>query len=139
MTEAERDQKIQAALVSIAEGKSVRKSCEEAGISKTWFLESVSADQYARAREAQADTHFDAMSDLEADCERGTLDPQAFRAIIDSRKWRLARMRPQIYGDTSKIDLTSSDGSMTPAKVVDLGQRTVDELISLARETFGKE
>ena len=39
---------------------------------------------------------------------------------IDTRKWALARMSPKKYGDkvTQDIDLKSSDGSMTPTKIV---------------------
>lgn len=104
--------KIRTALELISGGQSVRKACEAAGIARTVFLENVDGDQYARAREAQADAHFDEMAELEAECRAGTLDPQAFRALLDSRKWRLARMRPRVYGD--RVDVTNSDGSMRP-------------------------
>ena len=104
---------IASVLAHISSGRSVRKSCELVGVPVPTFLKNVDRDQYARARDAQADAHFDEMTELEEQCRSGELDPAAFRALLDSRKWRLARMRPKIYGDKS----TGSDGSMTPPKM----------------------
>lgn len=106
--------KIQKVLALMAGGQSVRKSCADAEISCSTFLKYVDGEQYARARDAQADAQFDEMVDLEEQCRDGLLDPQAFRALLDSRKWRLARMRPKLYGDRATVDHTSSDGSFSP-------------------------
>lgn len=128
-------EKIQKVLTLMAEGQSLRKSCADAEIPKTVFLENVESDQYARARDAQADAHFDGLIELEEQCRDGVLDPQAFRALLDSRKWRLARMRPKLYGDRATVDHTSSDGSFaqkwTPAEVA-------EELIRQIK-SFGEE
>jgi hypothetical protein len=128
----ERSAKIAKALGLIAKGESVRKSCEGAGIPLTTFLENVDGEQYARARDSQADCHFNEMVDLEKDCEEGRLDPQAFRALLDSRKWRLARMRPKVYGDRQEIAHTSPDGSMSP-KAVNLAAMTDDQLQAILK------
>lgn len=114
--------RIDKVLELVSSGMSTLKACEAAGIKRPTFLREVGidknlADKYARAREAQADAHFDEMAELEAECHAGTLDPQAFRALLDSRKWRLARMRPRVYGDRVMVDNTSSDGSMSPLNV----------------------
>lgn len=111
MAERKKD-RIDKVLELVSSGQSVRKACEAVGIPAPTFRANVDAAQYARAREAQADAHFDEMAELEAECHAGTLDPQAFRALLDSRKWRLARMRPRVYGD--RVDVTNSDGSMRP-------------------------
>ncbi|MDE7240276.1 hypothetical protein [Desulfovibrio sp.] len=118
----ERKKEIDKVLELVAGGQSLRKACEAVGITRPTFLrerdkDAELADQYARAREAQADAHFDEMAELEAECRAGTLDPQAFRALLDSRKWRLARMRPRMYGDKVTVDNTSSDGSMSKLNV----------------------
>lgn len=139
--ELTREEKIALALEYISDGQSVRKACEMAGIAKKVFLEKVDGDQYARARDAQADAHFNEMADLEAECRAGEMDPQTLRAVIDSRKWRLARMRPRLYGDKVTVDNTSSDGSMKPAPsvVLDLTGMTPEEIADLARATFRGE
>ena len=117
MAERKKDNRIDKVLELVASGQSLRQACEAAGMPAPTFLRErdknpALAEQYARAREAQADAHFDEMAELEAECRAGILDPQAFRAMLDSRKWRLARMRPRVYGD--KLDVTNSDGSMRP-------------------------
>ena len=91
---AEKQERIDKALSLISDGQSVRRSCQIAEISKALFLRDVDRDQYARAREFQADVHFDEMAELEQQCLALVVDPQTLRAVIDSRKWRLARMRP---------------------------------------------
>lgn len=91
-------------LADIASGLSVRAACKKSNVELPTFLKHVDGEQYARARSAQADAHFEEMADLEEQCRQGSLDPQAFRALLDSRKWRLARMRPSVYGDKTSIE-----------------------------------
>jgi hypothetical protein len=86
------------------------------------------AAQYARAREAQADAIFDEILDIADDGsndwmerrrEDGSVD-EVFnhehvtrsKLRIDARKWMAGKLRPKVYGD--KLDLSSSDGTMTP-------------------------
>ena len=93
-------------LAEIISGMSVRKACDKHNVLPSTFVQSVDAEQYARARDAQADAHFEEMADLEEQCREGLLDPQTFRALLDSRKWRLARMRPTVYGDKMAVENT---------------------------------
>ncbi len=58
---------------------------------------------YARAREEGAHAEFDKLRDLEQDLIDGKLEPHAGRVVIDSIKWRLSKMLPRTYGDTSII------------------------------------
>jgi hypothetical protein len=43
---------------------------------------------------------------------------------------------PNKYRDTARLDHTSSDGSMSPAPAIDLGNRTIDELHELAKKVI---
>ena len=100
----------------IAEGKSIRSIClrDDRPAHKTFFAwlnkDEALAAQYARAREDQADTIFDECLEI-ADAAKPE-DVQAARLRIDTRKWMAGKLRPKNYGE--KVDLTSSDGSMTP-------------------------
>jgi len=91
----------------IAEGESLRAICEEpdmpARVNVIRWLEKDDAlrNQYARARELQADQEFDeikAIADL-ADPE----DVNVARLRIDARKWRAGKLRPKVYGDKVAI------------------------------------
>lgn len=89
-------------------------------------------DQYAQAREYQADTIFDEMFDIADD---GTNDwmlrkqgeddievvnhehIQRSRLRIDTRKWALSRMAPKKYGD--KIETTLKGDADSPLVIDD--------------------
>lgn len=60
--------------------------------------------KYARAREDQADTIFDGMSEVEDDVISGKLKADAARVVLDSRRWRAEKLKPKKYG--AKLDLT---------------------------------
>ena len=86
-------------------------------------------DQYARAREAQADAIFDEILHI-ADTpqigqkvkklpggkkEVSSGDMIEHRRLqVDARKWMAGKLNPKKYGDKQEIDHKSSDGSMTP-------------------------
>lgn len=122
----------------LTKGRSLTAICKEAempGLSTVmlWLTKHESfVERYARARELQADTIFDECLEI-ADTpilgERRTVrddgkvetveeDMLGHRKLmIDTRKWMAGKLRPKKYGD--KIDLTSSDGSMSPKGLAD--------------------
>ncbi len=88
-----------------------------------WLAENPAfAEQYARAREAQADTLADEIVDIADDSERDTITTEDGREIVDTewisrsklrvdaRKWVASKLKPKKYGD--KLDHTSGGESM---------------------------
>ena len=74
------------------------------------------SEQYARARDCQADFYADEIVDI-ADELGDDVDSNAINKAklrIDSRKWKVARMAPKKYGDKQQLDVTSSDDSFQP-------------------------
>ncbi|MCW2405049.1 hypothetical protein M2336_001678 [Sphingobium sp. B1D7B] len=78
-------------------------------------------EQYARAREAQADAIFDecldiaddAANDYMGDDEKYNGDAVArSRLRIDTRKWMAGKLRPKVYGD--KLELNNNHGLQDP-------------------------
>ncbi len=45
------------------------------------------------------------MRDLEARILAKEVDAHAGRVVLDSMKWRLARMDPKVYGDRAQVDI----------------------------------
>lgn len=102
----------------IANGESLRKVCRDddmpsvAGVCK-WLAndtEGKLVEQYARAREAQADALFDDCLDIadqyEADektAEGGTDHIQRAKLRIDTRKWMAGKLRPKKYGERLEL------------------------------------
>jgi hypothetical protein len=118
----------------LANGESIRTICKakempaQSTIFK-WLADNASfSEQYARAREAQADLIFEEMFEIADDAsndwmqrkaKEGEESPgfelngehiQRSRLRIDARKWMLSKMAPKKYGD--KIDVAHS-GNVT--------------------------
>lgn len=91
----------------LADGESLRAICRDEampGRTTVWqwmdrFPEF--ANQYARAREAQADAMAD---DIVAIADNAEEDANSRRVRVDARKWVAAKLRPGTYGD--KIEAT---------------------------------
>lgn len=94
----------------LADGESLRSICQDpdmptkAAVFRWLGANQEFADQYARARETQADSLFDdilVIADTEDDAAKA-------RVRIDARKWMAGKMRPKVYGD--KIGVEHSGG-----------------------------
>jgi len=100
----------------IALGSSLRSICKSEdmpGMSTvfTWLKEHIDfQEQYARAKEVQADTYEDMMIDT----ARTEEDVQRARLIVDTMKWTASKLKPKKYGE--KIDMTT-DGKPLPAPI----------------------
>ena len=145
----------------LANGESLRRICRDDDMPEMravmrWLnAREEFRQQYARARELQAEYIFDQMTEIADD---GTNDWMASNAPdcegykingehvsrsklrIDARKWMLAKMAPRKYGDKQQIDHVSSDGSMQPASPEEAMARIMGVLaIVEARGNAGKD
>jgi transcriptional regulator with XRE-family HTH domain len=134
MTTAERLDEIGIEMIceQVSECKTLREIAEQAGVSKGSLIAWLAnyPDQYARAREAQADKLAEDLLQIADDGRNDTyLDDDGnertnqdviarSRLRVDARKWLAGKMAPKKYGD--KIETTHS-GSLTITKV----ERTV--------------
>ena len=135
--------------IRIAEGESLREIVKEPGMPDRstvydWLLRHPEfADQYARAREEQADTLADeiiAIADEQpeiiavTDKKTGALIEHKLDGAflqwqknrIDARKWTAMKLKPKKYGD--KIAL-GGDSDAPPIKTEDAGSSRLFELI----------
>jgi lambda repressor-like predicted transcriptional regulator len=108
-----------------AKGESLRKICRVDGMpaASTVFLwlaeDEAFSEQYARAREVQADAMFDEILEIadQFDNVQDKLDVEHINRAklrIDTRKWAVSKMAPKKYGE--KVDLNHSgklDGDIT--------------------------
>jgi hypothetical protein len=73
-------------------------------------------DQYARAREVQADVLADEILDIADDSS----DPAKARVQIDARKWLAGKLRPKVYGDKVSQEITGADGGPVQVTRIEL-------------------
>lgn len=98
----------------LSDGESLRTICDDDNMpSKSmvfrWLGKNADfRDQYARARETQADVLVDEIVAI-ADSEP---DPNKARIRIDARKWTAGKMKPKVYGD--KVTNVHSDPDGKP-------------------------
>ncbi|MEN9417102.1 MAG: Flavobacterium phage 11b [Pseudomonadota bacterium] len=110
----------QLVLTAIADGLSVRKACEAAGVAPSSWVDWCDADeklgeQYAHARRRGADAEFERLQELADEPPPPTADGkldsawvQWKRLQIDTRKWALSKRRPEKYGDRIDVQQTTS-------------------------------
>ena len=72
-------------------------------------------EQYARAREDQADALVEEMLDvarpaLRAKCSE---EVQGYRLLVDTLKWRASKMKPRSYGDKLRLNAEVGVRQMT--------------------------
>lgn len=103
-------EKAESVLEQIRSGQSVRKACEAVSLSPVTFLRWVEnhglSEQYAKAREMQADALFDELEAVAAEALKATtaVEVQARRLVVDTHKWRISKILPRRYGD--KLELS---------------------------------
>jgi hypothetical protein len=91
----------------LSEGESLRAIClddnmpHKATVFRWLAANEEFRDQYARAREAQADVLVDEMIYI-ADGKHGGEDVQRDRLSVDARKWAASKLKPKTYGDKVK-------------------------------------
>lgn len=88
----------------IADGQSLAEICRSEHMPKKtlvyeWLRDDKAfAEDYARARETQADSDADAINDIADKVLRGEIEPQAARVAIDAKKWAAGVRKPSKYG-----------------------------------------
>jgi hypothetical protein len=128
----------------IAAGKSLRSICEQSDMpNKATVFRWLSADkgfsdQYARARETQADTLFDEILAIADDGKNDSyVDEDGMvrtdhdviarsKLRVDARKWMAGKLRPKVYGEKVTQEHTGS------LKVVSATDLKDDELAAIA-------
>lgn len=92
----------------LTQGMSLVKICKAEEMPATvtvykWLREHEEfANNYARARDNQADYYADEILEIADNAE----DPQKARLQVDTRKWVASKLKPKKFGD--KIDMTTN-------------------------------
>lgn len=103
----------------IADGESLRAICvgddmpNRSTVFRWLSLEEGFSNQYARAREEQADLLFDETLEIadQYDSSKDKTDVehiQRAKLRIDTRKWVAGKLRPKKYGDKLQTELSGS-------------------------------
>ena len=109
-------------LDQLAEGKTLRSICREPGMPSArtvnrWATDDVNgfADRLERARKLQGDSLFDEVLDITNEQFIDNVEVQAARLKVDARKWFLAKLYPEKFGD--KVEITSRTEKLSDEQV----------------------
>ena len=114
-------------LTSIAEGKSLRESCDKENLAPGNWINWINSDkqlleQYTHAREVRAELLFDEMLDIADEVSSDTIIDDngnekansewiaRSRLRVDTRKWYLSKVLPKIYGEKITAEVTGPNG-----------------------------
>lgn len=133
----------------LVEGESLRKICQDddmpaiSTVFKWLAAHEEFVEQYALARDSQADTLADEIIDIADDGKRDYKVDEDGRAVVDhdhiararlrvdARKWIAAKLKPKKYGDRIHQEVTGKDGA--PIQYEDARDRNlqlIDQLSS---------
>ncbi len=117
----------------LAVGESLRSICKDAKMPAMstvmlWLQEREEfSEQYARARDAQAETHADEIiyiADNEEDINRA-------KVKIDARRWTASKLKPKKYGNFQHIEHSGNIDSKAARTMTD---NELDRAIEAARQ-----
>lgn len=137
-------------LERIADGESLRAICRDEHMPNKatvfrWLAEDAELrDQYARARETQADSIFDEIIEIADDARNDWMENldsdgvcigwqlngdhvQRSRLRIDARKWMAGKLRPKVYGDKVQQEISGPNGGPVQHEEVTRPKLTQDE------------
>ena len=123
----------------IAAGESLRKICAPENFPSAstvcgWVIDNREgfAEQYAKARQLQAQLLADELFDIADDTSKdwivkpdGTETPNGevvgrSRLRLDTRKWYLSKVLPKIYGEKVTQEISGPDGGPIPVSRIEL-------------------
>ncbi len=98
-------------IARVSDGESARKVCKRddmpsfVTVSKWLKDDTEFRDQYRLAMELRAQKIDDDIDDAIIDMRNGELDAQQARVLIDTYKWRAAKLYPRFYGEKQNIEV----------------------------------
>lgn len=109
-------------MIDVGNGMSIVKACKDRGISTRSFYDLIETREdlkqtYTRAREDRGDTCTDKIEEYQKKLERGEIDAQTARVLIDTEKWKAGKFNQRMYGDKQSIEHSGSVTLMPSVKV----------------------
>lgn len=120
----------------ISDGESLRSICRNKDMPSTtsvmnWLNKDAAlVEQYARAKNAQADTIFDECLHI-ADMASADEIQQA-RLRIDTRKWMAGKLRPKKYGERNVVEMGGIGGGPIQTEEISARDIIAGKLTSIA-------
>ena len=83
---------------------------------------------YTCSIQDKAESIDDDIDEILADVKNGEIDPAQARVIIDTLKWKSSKYYPKMFGDSSKIDVTTNGREINQPLSIEQAKKLADEL-----------
>ena len=83
---------------------------------------------YTCSIQDKAESIDDDIDEILEDVKKGILDPTQARVIIDTLKWKSSKYYPKMFGDSSKIDVTTNGKEINAPISIEQAKKLADEL-----------
>lgn len=83
---------------------------------------------YTCSIQDKAENGDDTIDEILEDVKNGTIDPAQARVIIDTLKWKLSKYYPKMFGDSSKVDVTTNGKEINRPITVEEAKKIADDL-----------
>ncbi len=119
----------------LEDGESLISICKQKGYPTketiwSWVKDSpIHYARYMRARQAQADGVVDKMHEVERRVSEGTLDAGAARVMLESMRWRAAKLAPKVYGD--RLDVSVQDNRISISGALQAAQARLADVVDV--------
>lgn len=121
-------------LSDVSLGMSLNKACKSYNVNintvRAWMIREPGLHvRYMHAQEARSYAIFDEMEELEDQVLEGKINPKAYRAAAETRKWRLGKMNQKRFGDrqilehTGKVNVASEIATARRAAIIESVER----------------
>lgn len=135
--------KVMAILAKIESGESERAACEAVGMNRMTFrsraLKLGAASQYAEATSALARFQVEQLEVVIEKAERGEIDHQTARLVMDARKWMASKLFPRQWGDKITQEHTGANGGPIQSEVSWTANASDDLLKEVAKLKGGEK
>jgi TusA-related sulfurtransferase len=83
---------------------------------------------YTCSIQDKAESIDDDIDEILADVKTGEIDPAQARVIIDTLKWKSSKYYPKMFGDSSKVDVTTNGKEINQPLSIEQAKKLADEL-----------
>lgn len=83
---------------------------------------------YTSSIQDKAESIDDDIDEIIESVKSGEIDPYQARVIIDTLKWKSSKYYPKMFGDSSKIDVTTNGESINKPLTIEQAKKLADEL-----------
>lgn len=117
----------------LSNGESLKSVLEKHSIVRSTFFKwkrdnKEFSDLYINIAQDKGELCIEEIDQTVEDLKAGLLDASTANVIIQTLKWKAAKFYPKMFGDSSKIDVTTNGQAINQPLTIEQAKKLADEL-----------